>query len=176
MARAASILLTILCCLSLIATAQDKKQPMEHEFSTVQPNPAFDQVKSLAGDWVGTVRGMTTKMNYRVMSAGSSVILVQDGDKPGDEMVTVFSPDGKDLLATHYCSAKNQPRMKLVPGTDPKVLRFTFLDATNLADPQIGHMVGLTLRIGDADHHVQEWTFTDHGKEMTEKFDMHRRM
>ena len=91
-------------------------------------------------------------------------------------MVTVFNPDGKGLMATHYCSAKNQPRMKLEPGTDPKVLRFTFLDATNLADPQIGHMVGLTLRIADADHHTQEWTFSDHGKEMTEKFDMHRKM
>jgi hypothetical protein len=110
------------------------------------------------------------------MSAGSSVVLVQDGDKPGNEMVTVFAPDGKDILVTHYCAAKNQPRMKLQPGSDPNVLRFTFLDATNLSDPQLGHMVGLTLRFADANHHSQEWTFADHGKEMTEKFEYHRPM
>jgi hypothetical protein len=66
--------------------------------------------------------------------------------------------------------------MKLEPGSDPTVLRFTFLDATNLSDPQIGHMVGLIVRIADANHHSQEWTFSDHGKEMTEKFEYHRPM
>jgi hypothetical protein len=179
MKRTVSFLLAILCCGALTVAAQDKKDAMQHEpqFSTVLPNPAFDKVKSLAGDWVGTYEGKEVgKSTYRVMSAGSSVILIQDGDKPGNEMVTVFAPDGKDLLVTHYCSAKNQPRMKLQPGGDPNVLRFTFLDATNLSDPQIGHMVGLTIRIADANHHTQEWTFNDHGKEMTDKFELHRRM
>jgi hypothetical protein len=175
MKRTASFLLAILCSGALALIAQDKKDAMQHEpaFSSVLPNPAFDKVKSLAGDWVSNHE---VKSSYRVMSAGSSVVLIEDGDKPGNEMVTVFHPDGKDLLVTHYCSAKNQPRMKLAPGTDPNVLHFTFLDATNLSDPQIGHMVGLTIRFADPNHHTQEWTFSDHGKEMTEKFELHRRM
>jgi hypothetical protein len=177
MKRTALFLLVMLSCGALALTAQEKKDAMQHnEFSTVLPNPAFDKIKSLAGDWVGTYGGKQGKMTYRVMSAGSSVILIQDGDKPGNEMVTVFAPDGKNLLATHYCSAKNHPRMKLEPGSDPTVLRFTFLDATNLSDPQIGHMVGLIVRIADANHHSQEWIFSDHGKEMTEKFEYHRPM
>lgn len=170
--------LIVLCCASTIVFAQDAKEQMQHEkeYSTVMPNPAFDKIKSLAGEWTGTFQGMTANMSYKVMSAGSSVLLVQQGEKPGDEMVTVFHPDGKDLLVTHYCSAKNQLRMKFVPGADPNVLRFTFLDATNLSDPKIGHMVGLTLRIVDPNHHIQQWTFSENGKEQSESFEIHRKM
>ncbi len=175
MKQTMTLLLAILCCGVLTLAGQEKKEH-EHQFSVVQPNPAFDKVKSLAGEWIGTSPGATGKSSYRIMSAGSSVVLIQDGDKPGNEMVSVFHPDGADLLMTHYCAAKNSPRMKLQPGRDPNVLRFTFLDATNLADPQIGHMTALTLHFIDKDHHTQEWTFTDHGKEMTDKFEFRRAM
>lgn len=178
MKRIAFLILTSVCLNCVMAPAQDAKeakQEAEKEYSKVLPNPAFDKIKALEGEWVGIGEGAPVAMRFKVMSAGSSVLLIMDGDKPGNEMVTVFHPDGERLLVTHYCSAKNQPRMKLVPGTDANVLRFEFLDATNLADPKIGHMVGLTLKLLDANHHVQEWTFQEDGKNQTAAFDMHRR-
>jgi hypothetical protein len=37
-------------------------------------------------------------------------------------------------------------------------------------------MTGLTIHLIDKDHHSQEWTFIDHGKVMTDKFEYHRAM
>jgi hypothetical protein len=49
-------------------------------------------------------------------------------------MVTVYHQDGQDLRMTHYCSAKNQPRMKASSvSPDGNVVSFEFVDATNLA-------------------------------------------
>ena len=35
------------------------------------------------------------------------------------EMITMFHMDQAELLATHYCSAHNQPRMRAVPSGQP---------------------------------------------------------
>jgi hypothetical protein len=163
--------------LSAVALAQGSP-PGQHEEmgSPVIPNPAFDKIRTLAGSWEGTVAGKKVSANYKVMSAGSAVMLVQEGDDPSDEMVTVFHPDNKDLMVTHYCSAKNQPRMRMLPGTDPNVIKFEFLDATNLPSPNLPHMVGLTLKLLDGNHHVQSWTFSMNGKTQTEDFDLRRKM
>lgn len=180
MKRLSLLILAGLFLYCATAVGQDSKPAAKDEsakeYSTVLPNPAFEKVKSLAGQWVGGTERAPIKMSFKVMSAGSSVLLIMDSDKPGDEMVTVFHPDGERLLVTHYCSAKNQPRMRLEPGGDPNVLRFMFLDATNLPDPKIGHMVGLTLRLKDSNHHLQEWTFRENGKEQTEVFELHRKL
>lgn len=171
----------MLCSLLLVAAVgfsqnAPAKQEIPQRASAVLPSPAFDKIKSLAGDWEGTAMGMKVTANYKVMSAGSAVMLVMPGEKPGDEMVTVFHPDNEKLMVTHYCSAKNQPRMVMVPGPDPNVIKFEFLDATNLPSPDAPHMVGLTLKLLDANHHIQTWTFAMNGKPQSEEFDYRRKM
>ena len=42
--------------------------------------------------------------------------------------------------------------------------------------PDAGHMQKDGLTMPDADHHTEDWTFLDHGKEMKESFDLHRPM
>ena len=61
---------------------------------------------------------------------------------PGSEheMVTVYHQDGDDLLLTHYCSARNQPRMKCNGEAEPNLLRFEFVDATNMRSTNDPHM------------------------------------
>ncbi len=163
-----------LLLIASVAAAQTSQQPAMG--STVAPNPAFDRIKTLAGNWEGMVQGKKVTANYKVMSAGSAVMMVQEGEAPGEEMITIFHPDNEKLMVTHYCSAKNQPRMRMVPGPDPNVIKFEFLDATNLPSPNAPHMVGLTLKMVDKDHHVQTWTFAMDGKTMTENFEMKRTM
>src|SRR4051794_3655047 len=82
-----------------------KAEP-EMKFSTVQSSPEWEKIKALAGDWEGTAAGnIKATTSYKVTAANSAVMMMLPGDKPGEEMVTIFHPDGKNLMATHYCSA-----------------------------------------------------------------------
>jgi hypothetical protein len=91
------------------------------------------------------------------------------------EMVTMFHLDGPVLMVTHYCSAGNQPRMVAGPSKDPKVIAFTFKDVTNLSSPTAGHMRGLVLTMVDKDHHTEQWTFRQDGKDQTDTFTFARK-
>jgi hypothetical protein len=154
------------------AYATDAKHP------EAKANPAFDKIKSLAGDWEAKVRQgekeITAGNRFTVISGGSAVLIGEE--MPGEgSMITVVHPDGSDLLATHYCAVKNQPRFVAVPSTDPNKIVFKFKDATNLASPQAGHMNGVTFTLVDADHHTQEWLWSENGKEQKETFNFVRK-
>jgi hypothetical protein len=146
-----------------------------HSASPLLPNPGFEKIKSLAGNWEGTYGDGKGKsvMNFRVVSNGSAVMLSMDEATKG-EMITVFHPDGTGLIATHYCAARNQPRMQAVASSNPNVLRFEFKDISNLPDARVGHMQALTLTMLDPDHHIQEWTFVQDGKQETGRFEVRR--
>jgi hypothetical protein len=143
-----------------------------------KPSPEFDHIKALAGDWEGTARRAGAEpfkatATVRVVSAGSAVMLTTD---PGGrhEMVTMFHRDDAALLATHYCSAMNQPRLRARPTKDATKIAFEFADGTNLgAHP--GRMQGLVLTLQDADHHLEEWTFQDGANQQTMVFDLRRK-
>ena len=60
---------------------------------------------------------------------------------------------------------------------DGKTFTFNFIDATNLDNPDAGHMQRMVLTLVDDNHHTEDWTFVDHGKEVTEEmFDLRRKM
>jgi hypothetical protein len=75
---------------------------------------------------------------------------------------------------THYCGAGNQPRMVASVSSDGKTFAFDFLDATNLASPQAGHMNRAVFTMVDADHHTESWTWTKDGKEETHLMTLQR--
>jgi len=156
----------IMLCLALFTAVAWAAVPAE--------NPAFARLKTLAGDWEGTYSGGgTTKISIRVGSGGSTVLLTSDAGG-ADEMLTVFHPDGEKLLATHYCSATTHPRMKLVPSSDPNQVIFEFIDVTNLPSESAGHMRRLVVTFIDADHHRQQWTYREKGKDDTGTFEFTR--
>ncbi|HSE47577.1 MAG TPA: hypothetical protein VLA96_00045 [Terriglobales bacterium] len=158
--RFLAVSLCLFAAVSLVA--------QEHRPKPV-PNAAFDRLKTLAGDWKGkyvgpegTFEGMA---NFKVVSAGSAMMLSMDEHNEATEMITMFHPDGeKQLMATHYCSGQNQPRMRLTAMPDASVLEFDFVDGTNLRG---GHMKKLVITIVDADHHVQTWSYDDGKGNMT---------
>ena len=93
-----------------------------------------------------------------------------------EDMISMFNLDGPGrLLLTHYCAAGNEPRMEASVSPDGRVITFTYVDATNLATPDAAHMHKMTLTIIDNNHHTEEWTLVDHGKEHTEVFNLHRK-
>ena len=134
---------------------------------------SFEKLKTLAGSWQGkTQNGQPVQVVYRVTSGGSALMSEIIGD---EDMITMFHLDGDRLLMTHYCGAGNQPRMKATSSADGKSLSFEFLDATNLASPQAGHMHRVVFTFPDADHHTEEWFFLQDGKEARERFELERK-
>ena len=139
---------------------------------------AFDKLKSLVGEWEGSMneggQEMPAATSFRLVSDGSALMNIL-GAGTAHEMVTMFHMDNSDLLATHYCAAHNQPRFRLVPSSEPNVVTFDFKDATNLAGPSAPHMVGVKIIFLDANHHYEDWTFLENGKKNTRRFDFRRK-
>jgi hypothetical protein len=136
---------------------------------------SFDQLKSLTGSWEGkNSMGEPVQVSYRVTSGGSALMSEIMGH--GEDMISMFHLDGANrLILTHYCAVGNQPRMQASASPDGKSITFNFLDATNLDNPQSGHMDHVVIAMLDSNHHTEEWIFTDHGKEMKEVFDLKRK-
>jgi hypothetical protein len=138
--------------------------------------PAFDQLKSLAGNWEHTnSAGQKVQVSYEVISKGSVVMeRVHPGNEP--DMITMYSLEGDRILATHYCSMGNQPTMQTAPSPAANgKLDFTFLRLAGAKSPDEGHMSALTVSMPDKNHLVQTWTFDDHGKTMTDNFSYTRK-
>jgi hypothetical protein len=136
---------------------------------------SFTQLKSLTGSWEGKAHdGKPLLVSYRETAGGSALMSEIQGDHG---MMSMFNLDGPNkLLMTHYCSAGNQPRMQASVSPDGKTITFDYVDATNLAAPDAGHMQRMILTVLDDNHHTEDWTFVDHGKEMKEFFDLRRKL
>jgi hypothetical protein len=134
----------------------------------------FDTLKALTGNWEGkNNQGQTLRVSFRETAGGSALLSEIHGDGP-ENMISMIHLDGDRLLMTHYCGAGNQPRMKATLAPDAKSVVFDYIDATNLASADAGHMQHVVFAMPDADHHTEEWTFLDHGKEMKELFTLQR--
>lgn len=141
-------------------------------FGQSDSQKAFDKLKSMAGTWEGVMPdGKTSQVTYRVTSGGSALL---SEISPDDAMITMFHMDGDRLMMTHYCGAGNQPRMKGTLSPDGKTVVFEFVDATNLSNPNAGHMHRAVFTMADATHHTEDWTYVSNGKEETHRFELHR--
>jgi hypothetical protein len=139
------------------ALAQDKGAGKQ---SVVPQTPEWQKLKSLVGQWEGNMdeggQQMPATVEVRMTGDGSAIMHIMGKDAPY-EMVTMIHPDGKRVLATHYCAAHNQPRMAMVPAKAPNQIAFQFVDGTNIG-PGEGYMKGVVFTFVDADHHEEAWT------------------
>ncbi len=157
--------LALIAALSVCAGAAGA-QDHEMHLSKVASTPQWESIKSLVGEWDGYhVEGgkkVATHISVRMTGDGSAVMHVIDAGTP-HEMVTMFYMDKETLMATHYCSAHNQPRFEAVASQNPKEVVFGFKDGTNIR-PGDGHMARLAITLVDADHHDEEWGYDLGGK------------
>jgi hypothetical protein len=125
---------------------------------------AFDRLASLRGEWKGEIDGVSTTLIYTLTANGSALVETCRPGK-GPEMITMFTIDGDHLIATHYCSAKNQPQMQTPTITDVrKPLAFSLVRITGLKSADDFHNTGLTVIQEDNDHLTQEWSYEYKGK------------
>lgn len=125
---------------------------------------AFDRLTSLQGKWEGEQNGSKVTVNYS-LTANGSALMEEFRPENGRVMITMFTVDGDHLIATHYCSAKNQPQMVTSAITDSQTpLAFKLAHITGLKSPADWHNTGLTVIRGDNDHLTQEWTYEAKGQ------------
>lgn len=154
----AAVLVTVLSTSALLAESEGQK--------------TFHQLVGLEGNWIGKgSEGQSVEVSFRMTGGGSALMSEIHGHGP-ENMITMFHMDGERLMMTHYCGAGNQPRMKVI-AADAKSVSFEFFDGTNIG-PGAGHMQRVTLTQPDANHHIEEWVFLDHGTEHKEVFTLER--
>lgn len=138
-------------------------------FGQSNAKATFEHLQALNGTWEGKASdGNPVKVVFRPTAGGSALVSEILGK---ENMISVFHMDNDRLLMTHYCAAGNQPRMQASASPDGKTITFTFIDGTNIPGPKAGHMSTLVLNMPDADHHTEDWTFVQDGKETKEHFD-----
>ena len=132
---------------------------------------AFERLASLAGEWEGTQQGVAIRVTY-TLTADGSVLMEEVRPAGSAAMITMFSVDGDHLIATHYCSAGNQPQMATEGIRDPatRTLAFSLVRVTGMKTPDDFHNTGIEVRLEDQDHLTQKWSYLDHGKSGTNTF------
>lgn len=120
---------------------------------------AFEKMKTLVGVWKSEPKeGKYDSISYELIAADSALM-----ERAGN-MVTMYYLDGDKLMATHFCEAKNQPRLVATTDDATNIIQFNFLDITN-AKPEEPHIHSARFVFDDGEHLTQHWTWYANGKE-----------
>jgi hypothetical protein len=141
---------------------------LETKVSDITPaRSAFERFKRLEGAWKGrSTKGWEEVISYKTIAQGSVVVGTSFDAHPNETMMTMIHMDGERLVLTHYCVAKNQPRLVATSFADGgKTITFTFLDGTNMPSRDRGHMDKVVFHFIDDDHVASRWTWYQDGKE-----------
>jgi hypothetical protein len=118
-------------------------------------NPAFEKMKKLAGTWlVADEDGKPTDQVMSIIKVTSGGSAVHETIFPGQpqEMLSVYTVEGSDLVMTHYCVLGNQPRLKADPNSSANQISFQFAGGANLDPARDKHMHSATLTLVDDSH------------------------
>jgi hypothetical protein len=124
-------------------------------------SPELQKIKSLAGRWEGTTFRKSegtnpAVMTYSVTGAGSAVVETMfPGAK--NEMTTVYHDDSSGhLVAEHYCTAANQPKLRLAESKDGRMDFVLSQDSDLKADIE-GHAHKLTITFAADGTIIHDW-------------------
>lgn len=140
--------------------------PVHSQDSSREGKKVFNELKALVGDWKSRNPGSTTTVNYRVIANGSSLVETWTMS-PTRQSMTVYTLDGDELIATHYCPQGNAPRLKLASRDASGKSQFIFMDGANLQDALGSHEHAFWVRIDAADVVSRSETYIGN----TEKYD-----
>jgi hypothetical protein len=146
------LLTALTLTLSLTTYGDDKSQP---KLPAPPTNAALEKMKKLAGTWLLADKdGKATDQVASVIKVTAGGSVVHETLFPGQaqEMVSVYTVDGPDLIMTHYCVLGNQPRMKADPKSPANQIVWRFAGGSNLDPKRDKHMHEATLTIVDDDH------------------------
>lgn len=154
------LLPAILICLVIAGTSV--AQTTSQSTNAAAPSDAqkaFEQMKTLAGSWQGTIMNISINLTIRLTSSGTAILheANTEGGRPPNHEITMFYVEGERLFATHYCDGGNRARLEGKMSPDGKSIEFTFLDVTgSTRGGLVKRMVFTTI---DANKHLVEFTF-----------------
>ena len=152
----------VFCLVIAIGHGTSVAQTMSPSNTTAVPSDAqrvFDQMKTLAGTWQGTVMGISINVTIRVASSGTAILYeaTTSGGRPPDHEITMFYVEGDRLLATHYCDGGNRARFEGKLSPDGKTSDFNLLDVAG--STKGGLVKRMVFTVVDANKHIVEFTF-----------------
>ncbi len=134
--------------------------------ATMPGKTPWQALEDLSGSWaVSDPRSDADKafrIEMRAISKGSALVETF-GNPRGNTTQTVYHHAGKDIMATHYCSQGNQPRLLLTPDSTSAALSFRFHDVTNLKNKDASHLVQIDFKVIDRNHLARRETYTQNG-------------
>lgn len=145
------LVLTLVLTLSLASYGDGKT---EVKLPAPPTNAGLEKIKKLAGTWlVADKDGKPTDKVASIIKVTAGGSAVHETLFPGQpqEMVSIYTADGPDLILTHYCVLGNQPRMKADPNSPPGQIVFRFVGGSNLNPQKDKHMHEATLTIVNDD-------------------------
>ena len=185
-----AILVLVLLSLTSSASGQTHDMSKPNAPAKTDAQMSFDTLKSLAGEWEGPVtvdppmpqmtdgHNPNLHLTMRVTSRGNTIIHeFQEAATPldaskYDHPITMLYLDNDQLNLIHYCDAGNRPHM-LARKSDGKTVEFDLIDVGG--GLKYGHMQHSVFTIIDANHHIEDWTYTLPGnKQIKAHFDLHR--
>jgi hypothetical protein len=122
---------------------------------TPPSNAGLEKMKKLAGTWLTADKdGKPTDQVASIIKVTAGGSVVHETIFPGQpqEMVSIYTVNGPDLIMTHYCVLGNQPRMKADPQSSANQIVFQFTGGDNLDPSKDKHMHEATLTFVDDDH------------------------
>jgi hypothetical protein len=150
--------IAILLAMTIAANAKNQNT------SAVASTATFAQMKSLVGEWKAVQEGVPVTETYKLTANGTALMAET---RPANEpaMITMITVDGSRLIATHYCTAGNQPHMiATAPDDLHKGVAFRLDRVTGMKTPDDWHNTGITIALDDSDHMTQTWTWLYKGK------------
>jgi hypothetical protein len=130
--------------------------------NTAAPSDAqkvFDQMKTMAGSWQGTILNIPINVTIRLASSGTAILheATTEGGRPPNHEITMFYVDGDRLIATHYCDGGNRARFEGKISPDGKTSEFNFLDVAG--NTKGGLVKRMAFTMVDPNKHIVEFTF-----------------
>jgi len=139
---------------------------------------AFSRLKQLEGEWQGTTEsGTPIVLRYHVQAGGTTLMETQGPGTP-EEMVSIYSIAGNDLVMTHYCPMGqhgNQPRFRL-ESPKPDTLELVFTGGENLNPATDTHVHGGRFVFLPDGRLERDWSIQSRGQNAgTERFILSRK-
>jgi len=132
------------------------------------PPDAFEQMKSLAGEWEADLPGFG-KLTDSIRLVSNGKAIEETLGTPADNEVSIYARDNNRILMTHFCAMTPDGHVArletgaLSGGQDR--LTFVFTGATNLHSSAAPHMRLVVMTLTDRDHFSEKWTKTENGKD-----------
>ena len=169
----------VMVALAMVLVVASLVSPARCVAEGVDAAAVFDQLKSLAGTWMGTpkaegheaeseaAQNMGGTVHEIKVSAAGTVVMETMGPGTEHEMINMYHLDGDDLVLTHYCAGGNQPTMRLdLAHSTPSDLIFNFTGGTNL-DPAVdNHIHAARIKMVDGGHMESTWTAFGNGEQV----------